>query len=216
MRRDEVQDETRRFYDRISPVYDFIADSSEHEARELGLRLLAVSPGDRVLEIGCGTGHALVSLMNSVGNAGRVCGIDISAGMVASAHSLVLASGGYRVGLAINDVRSLCFASNAFDSVFMSFTLELLDVAIPRVLAEVRRVLKPAGRIAVVALAKAELPTVASHVYEWAHRHWPHVVDCTPIDVVGLLRTAGFEVADVASTHIWTLPVAIVVGKQRA
>ena len=127
MRRDEVQGETRRFYDRISPVYDFIADSSEHEARELGLRLLAVSPGDRVLEIGCGTGHALVSLMNSVGNAGRVCGIDISAGMVASAHSLVLASGGYRVGLAINDVRSLCFASNAFDSVFMSFTLELLD-----------------------------------------------------------------------------------------
>jgi demethylmenaquinone methyltransferase/2-methoxy-6-polyprenyl-1,4-benzoquinol methylase len=206
-----MRNETRRFYDRISPVYDFIADSSEHEARELGLRLLAPSPGDRVLEIGCGTGHGLVGLMNAVGRQGSVYGVDISSGMLALARSQIMASGS-RAHLAMSDARSLCFASNSFDAVFMSFTLELFDSAIPQVLNEVRRVLKQAGRIAVVALAEPQTPTTASHIYEWMHHHFPHLVDCRPIDVVGFLSTAGFDTLDVASTRIWTLPVTIVSG----
>ncbi|MEZ6106104.1 MAG: hypothetical protein R3B96_08335 [Pirellulaceae bacterium] len=49
---------TQQFYDRISQVYDFIADGGEHRAREIGLRRLAIQPGESVLEIGYGTGHS--------------------------------------------------------------------------------------------------------------------------------------------------------------
>jgi demethylmenaquinone methyltransferase/2-methoxy-6-polyprenyl-1,4-benzoquinol methylase len=153
MRSDDSRNKTRRFYDRISPVYDLIADSSEHEARELGVRLLAPTPGQTVLEIGCGTGHGL-SLAKAVGQNGRVYGIDVSAGMLAVAHRHVMAAGVTHVHLAISDARSLCFPSSAFDAIFISFTLGLFESAIPHVLAEVRRVLTPTGRVGVVALAE--------------------------------------------------------------
>ena len=72
------RNKTRGFYDRISRGYDLIADSSEHAVRDLGVRALGVSHGQRVLEIGCGTGHGLVSLANAVGKTGQVHGVDIS------------------------------------------------------------------------------------------------------------------------------------------
>ena len=74
-----ARDQARRFYDRISRAYDFIADSSEHAVRDLGVRALGLSHGQRLLEIGCGTGHGLVSLADAVGQTGRVHGVDISA-----------------------------------------------------------------------------------------------------------------------------------------
>jgi ubiquinone/menaquinone biosynthesis C-methylase UbiE len=84
-----AQGRTREFYDGISRAYDLIADSSEHAARDLGLRALGVSSGERVLEIGCGTGHALVSLAGEVGPTGQVHGIDVSSGMMAVARRRV-------------------------------------------------------------------------------------------------------------------------------
>ena len=72
---------TKQFYDRISHAYDMIADGGEHVAREKGLALLNVQPGEAVLEIGYGTGHSLVALIEAVGEKGSVSGIDISSGM---------------------------------------------------------------------------------------------------------------------------------------
>lgn len=71
----------RAFYTRISSVYDALADRDEHRARELGLSLLDAQGGERILEIGFGTGSSIVPLAASVGASGRVCGIDIAPGM---------------------------------------------------------------------------------------------------------------------------------------
>ena len=114
---------TQRFYDGISGAYDLIADSSEHAARDLGIRALGVSFGQRVLEIGCGTGHALVSLANDAGHRGRVHGIDTSSGMMAVARRRIHTAGLRNVTLTIGDARAVCFPSSVFDEVFMSFTL---------------------------------------------------------------------------------------------
>ena len=89
-----------------------------------------------------------------------------------------------RVELTVGDGLHLPQQSSTLDGVFMSFTLELFDTPeIPQVLAECKRVLKPGGRIAVVAVSKEGEHGIVIEVYEWSHRHFPNLVDCRPIFV---------------------------------
>src|SRR4051812_47653271 len=140
----------RAFYTRISAVYDALADRDEHRARELGLSLLDARAGERVLEIGFGTGSSIVRLAERVGASGCVCGVDISPGMKAVAEQRIrTANAATTVDLRLAAVPPIPFADAAFDAAFMAFTLELFpDDTIPKVLGEVRRTLRPAGRFA--------------------------------------------------------------------
>lgn len=208
--------DTAAFYDRISAVYDLLADAGERGCRDRGLSALNASPGERVLEVGCGTGHALDSLRLAVGASGQACGVDLSSGMMAVARRTLAGAGTRPIGLARNDARTLCFRTASFDAVFISFALELFAVAdIPVVLAEIERVLRPAGRLAVISMAEADHPTATADVYRWLHRHFPHVVDCRPINVRALLGRAGFHPTREEALSIWGLPVAVVVAVRR-
>jgi ubiquinone/menaquinone biosynthesis C-methylase UbiE len=205
---------TRDFYDRISRVYDLIADVSEHDARETGLKALGLCPGQHALEIGFGTGHAAAWLAEAVGPAGRVCGLDISPGMLEVARRRVAETGmDERVELRLGDARELPYASSSFDAVFMSFTLELFPLPeIPRVLAECRRVLTPSGRLGLVSLFRNGQPNTLTELYVWLHRHFPHFIDCQPIDGISFLRQAGFSIQTQQTLSIWGLPVVVAVG----
>ncbi len=207
----------KAFYDRISHAYDLLADSNEHVAREKGLAALNVAAGERVLEIGYGTGHSLLQLAEAAGAEGHVCGVDISEGMQKVAQKRVDDGGvADRVTLSVGDVPPLGFADGEFDAVSMSFTLELFPLdTIPEVLAEIRRVLKPGGRVATVSMALTqadEKDSMLEKTYKWMHQHFPHIVDCQPIDAEGSIRDAGFEIRVSDRLEIWTMPVAVVVG----
>src|ERR1039457_4286856 len=80
--------ETKALYDKISKVYDLLAERSGGPVREAGLRMLAPQPGETVLEIGFGTGHALVWLARAVGPSGKGHGIGLSDGMMAGAGAM--------------------------------------------------------------------------------------------------------------------------------
>lgn len=211
----------RAFYDRISQAYDTIADASERPARLTGLHALAVKPGERVLEVGCGTGNELLDLAELVGAGGKVYGIDISPGMLAVAHQkLSLKPQPAAVELRVGDARQLPYEDASIDAVYCSFTLELFptdDMA--TVLKEIRRVLKPGGRLGVVSMAIVPVGGHASaleNTYVWMHRHFPHVVDCRPIDAAAALEGAGFRVTSRTDLAIWTMPVQAVVGEKPA
>lgn len=208
----------RTFYDRLSRVYDLISDSSEHAAREAGLKLLDIQPGQQVLEIGFGTGHCLVDLAKRVGPAGHVVGVDISPGMAEVAKERLKQAGfDGQVDVQVAEVPPLPFEDGRFDAAFMSFTLELFDVdQIPVVLAEIRRVLKPGGKLGVVGMELQKDPNFATRTYQWFHRHFPHIVDCRPIDVPGRVAQAGFQIEHDQRLDIWSLPVAAVVGRVSA
>jgi demethylmenaquinone methyltransferase/2-methoxy-6-polyprenyl-1,4-benzoquinol methylase len=129
--------ETKALYDKISKVYDLLSEHTEGPVREAGLRMLAPRPGETLLEVGFGTGHALVWLARAVGPFGKVHGIDLSDGMMSVAEGLLQKEGvANLVELRTGDATGLPYPADSMDCVFMSFTLELFDTAeIPAVLA---------------------------------------------------------------------------------
>lgn len=203
--------QARHAYTKLSRFYDWFT-SAEAPFKRAGLELLATQPGETVLEIGFGTGESLLALANAAGANGHVCGVDLSAGMAAVARQKLRAADVFsRTSMFLGDGATLSMKAGAFDAVFISFTLELFDTPeIPHVLAEIRRVLKPDGRLAVVAMAKKPHDSPMVQLYEWAHRRFTVWVDCRPIFARAMVEAAGFRVQTVQAVSMFGLPVEII------
>ena len=203
----------RQNYDRLSRFYDSFS-GGERSLSKTALELLALQPGENILEIGFGTGHALLEMAHAVGTRGRVEGIDLSPGMLAVASRRVLHSGlAGNISLQVGDATCLPFPEPRFQAAFMSFTLELFSTTeIPLVLAECRRVLVPDGRLGVVSLARKDTRMVS--YYEWFHARYPRLIDCRPIHVHQVLEEAGYIILQTLEKSLWGLPVEIVVAKK--
>jgi demethylmenaquinone methyltransferase/2-methoxy-6-polyprenyl-1,4-benzoquinol methylase len=206
----------RTTYDRLSRWYDLLTLGSEDRMVAAGLRHLDAAAGARVIDIGCGTARAVPVLARTVGPSGLACGVDLSPGMLAVARSrLTRAAPPAPTALARADARALPFGDGSFDAAFMSFALELFDPpAIPRVLAECARVLKPGGRLCVVALHRPLRPGPPVRMYEWAHRRFPAWIDCRPIRASQLTTEAGFATIRAVVQHMAGLPVEIVLAEK--
>lgn len=206
------REQTRKNYDRMSRWYDLFA-ASEKKFTEFGLQLLGVKSGERVLEIGFGTGHSLITLMEQVGESGLVAGVELSPGMIAVARKRIQTKGLERIAqLMQGDGALLPFAQNSLDALLLSFTLELFsEIEIPVVLNECHRVLTHEGRLGVVSLAKQDV--LACRLYEWGHERWPALLDCRPIELRKSLETEGFRVQAAKVQTMWGLPVEIALGR---
>jgi demethylmenaquinone methyltransferase/2-methoxy-6-polyprenyl-1,4-benzoquinol methylase len=208
-------DETRSNYDRLSRWYDFLSGSSERPARLRGLQMLDIRTGDRILEIGCGTGESLSVLDSCVGSTGKVFGLDLSTGMLGAAKDKVKRFALSNVGFIQGDGLYLPFPEESFDAIFMSFTLELLPVAeIPIVLQECKRVLRDSGRMGIVSLLQSESPTWMEKLYVWTHRHYPRVVDCRPIPIRDIVSRSGFDNSQFQEMSMWGLAVGILIASK--
>ena len=198
--------ETQSNYDRLSRWYDALAGSEARFVRQAvdGLNLC---PGERVLEIGCGTGKALSELAARTGPGGLALGLDLSLGM--------LRRSARRTGPHVSqaDALALPCAAASFDAVLMTFTLEIFsDAEIIRVLGEVRRVLRPGGRLGLVFLLETDAPGWMERTYGHFHRRYPDRIDCRPIRPDGRVREAGFSLAMADRRLLWGLPVCIILA----
>lgn len=202
-------------YDRMSGWYDKLAAPFEDKYIKAGLASLNVGPGEKVLEIGFGTGTGLPDLARAAGKTGGVWGVDISSKMVAAAQARAKAAGlSEQINLVRGDAAQLPFDDEFFDAIFMSFTLELFDTPeIPVVLSECKRALKPGGRLSVVAMAEAKKHGLIMKLYLWSHRRWPQYIDCRPIYVSRTIENAGFKILNEHKMNMWGLPVVVVLAQ---
>jgi len=139
-----------------APLYDaftwLVSFGSMSGVRKSTLKAARLKAGEAVLDVGCGTGDLTLRAARRVGPEGRAAGIDASPDMVKVARRKA-AKKGRDVDFRVAPIEDLPFDDGAFDAALSSFMIHHLpDDLKLRGLAEVRRVLKPGGRLVVVDL----------------------------------------------------------------
>jgi ubiquinone/menaquinone biosynthesis C-methylase UbiE len=122
----------------------------ERSFRQKTLDLARIASGESVLDVGCGTGSLAIAAKVCVGAAGKVNGIDASPEMIARARKKA-AKVGAEVTFQTAVVEALPFIDHSFDVVLSTVMLHHLpDDARHKCIEEIRRVLKPGGRMLAV------------------------------------------------------------------
>ena len=120
------------------------------------ISLLDIQPTDHVLEIGFGPGHGIEAVAKLVSK-GRVAGVDFSPIMVEQAtrkNAAVIAAG--LVHLEVGDASNLPYPDESFDKAFATMVVYFWKDPVAT-LREIRRVMKPGGRVAVYMVSKADM-----------------------------------------------------------
>src|SRR5262249_54961939 len=128
----------QRAYELYAPIYDFIFDWIFAPGREAAIARLRLQPGDRVLEVGIGTGLNLALYPSPV----HLTGIDLSQEMLDKAVERVQAMAMPNVTLTVMNATSMDFRDNEFDKAVATYVISAVPDPIA-VLREVRRVVRP-------------------------------------------------------------------------
>ena len=157
----------RGVFDSVAPNYDVMNDlmsAGLHRAWKAFTVLVAdVHEGDAVLDIAGGTGDLAMAFAKKVGNSGQVVHTDINEAMLRTGRDRLL-DAGVTLPTVVCDAEHLPFPDNHFAAVSVAFGLRNMthkDAA----LAEMRRVLKPGGKLLVLEFSKVAPPL--QKIYDW-------------------------------------------------
>ena len=137
--------EIKRIYAYYSRVYDFIFKRWFFPRQQYAIQALNIRLGQRVLDLGVGTGFSLPLYPQHA----RVIGVDLSSKMLREARKKVLRERLSHVDLMEMDAAHLAFPDNTFDCVIVAFVISVVPDPL-QVLAEIKRVSKPEGQIVII------------------------------------------------------------------
>ena len=69
------------------------------------------------------------------------------------------------------------------------------------------------GLVAMIAHGPDRTDSLLERGYRWTHHHFPHIIDCQPIDAEQFLEKAGFQISAQAELETWTIPVIALVAE---
>jgi phosphatidylethanolamine/phosphatidyl-N-methylethanolamine N-methyltransferase len=132
-------------YEKLAKVYDLTFGPTLHPGRLIALERMGIRPGDKILEVGVGTGiNASLYPRNC-----HVTGIDFSAKMLDKARERVAKKGVTNVTLGEMDAANLTFADGSFDIVYAPYVISVVSDPL-RVVREMHRVCRPGGKIVIL------------------------------------------------------------------
>jgi ubiquinone/menaquinone biosynthesis C-methylase UbiE len=143
----QIIETQRQDWNRVAPAWDKWDLLIDHNMAFINYRLVGdarIRSGERVLDLGCGTGYPALLAAQAVGNKGHVTGLDLAEAMLAVARKKAKTLGLDNVTFKPADVTTLSFESASFDAVISRFCLMFLP-DIPKAVGEIARVLKPGG-----------------------------------------------------------------------
>ena len=180
----------RRFYDRLGRGHDW-AERYEGRAKQLALTQLELGPGQRVLNVGVGTGQEHRKIQARLKPGGLAVGLDLSPVMLKLSQSRTGAP------LSAGNAGQLPFKSASFDRLLVTYVLDLIAAAeLPGLLAEFRRVLIPSGRLVQVSLTEGVNLSSRAVVGLWKLAYAVSPIacgGCRPVQLAGLVKQAGFS-----------------------
>jgi len=173
-------EQVRSMFDGIAGVYDLLNTAMtaglHHRWRSRAADLARVGPGDRVLDVATGTGDLALELAGRVGPGGEVIGSDFAEGMLERAREKAAArdqgQGAVRPRFEWGDALELQYPSGSFDAATVGFgARNFADLT--RGLAEMRRVVRPGGRVVVLEITTPVRPPLSTFYALWFDRLVP-------------------------------------------
>ncbi|MCH7999721.1 MAG: class I SAM-dependent methyltransferase [Chloroflexi bacterium] len=182
-----------RFYDAVGWLMTFGKASA---MRKETVALAQPAAGEKVLDVGCGTGTLAIAMRAKVGPGGEVVGLDAAPEMIAVARNKAAKQGAdidFRVGL----IEEIAFPDDCFDLVLSSLMLHHLPENVRQEgLAEIRRVLKPGGRFLVVDLS-VHGDSFVGHVKTL----FGHTEQSTASELRAIMDDAGFGEVEILKSR---------------
>jgi ubiquinone/menaquinone biosynthesis C-methylase UbiE len=190
-----------RHYDRVMALFTL---GNEAAFRKRIVESAQLRPGERVLDVGCGTGTLALLAARAVGPQGLVVGIDPSPEMIAQARAKTAAPGASPTAaprFELAAIERLPFDDASFDVVLSSLMFHHLPAREQRLgLAELRRVLAPGGRLLIVDFPGGG-PLLHRLLGRVLHRHGAQATEHGHAlgRVASLANELGFENAEIAA-----------------
>ena len=191
-----------RVYTDISWWYDLFFGPTLQVGRREALGRLPIRPGDRILEVGVGTGINACLYPPDC----HVTGIDFSAPMLAKANRRITAHGVRNVELLQMDGADLKFEDDSFDLVYAPYVISVVPDPV-QVTREMHRVCRPGGQVVVLNHFRSE-----NRLMAWAERVLSpltvHIGFKADLDLPAFILQTGFEPISIEKVNIprmWSL-----------
>ena len=134
-----------KVYENIAWMYDYTFGPTLHAGRIQAIQRMGIKAGDRILEVGVGTGINCSLYPSDC----TVTGIDLSESMLEKAHERVQRKGLSNIRLLAMDAADLKFPDNSFDIVYAPYVISVVPDPVA-VVREMRRVCRPGGRLVIL------------------------------------------------------------------
>jgi phosphatidylethanolamine/phosphatidyl-N-methylethanolamine N-methyltransferase len=191
-----------RVYENIAWVYDLTFGPTLHRGRLQAIERMGIKPGDRLLEVGVGTGINATLYPPDC----AVTGIDLSASMLDKARDRIFRKGITNVQLLEMDAADLRFPDNTFDIVYAPYVISVVPdpVAVAR---EMRRVCKPGGHYVILNHFRSHNPWFA-RLDRALSPFTVHIGFKADLDLPGFLAQADVHPVSIEKVNLlkmWTL-----------